>query len=121
MSIHTGKRVGRNVFWAACAAGLLLTMTLAGCKSAPNLTGKWASAGKTMANGEQQKTIFDLKQDGTQLTGQVSALGWQNDAKGTVNGTHFELSFADSNDKKPAITGDLVNGNLEGKLWDDQF
>ena len=122
MSMPMGISARWTALLATCAVGLVVATTLAGCKSQPpNLTGKWAAAGKTMANGEQQRTIFDLKQDGTQLTGQLTALGWQNDAKGTVNGNHFELSFVDSNDKKPAVTGDLVNGNLEGKLWDEQF
>jgi alpha-galactosidase len=74
-----------------------------------------------MANGEQQKAILDLKQEGTQLSGNVRGLGFQTDVKGTVNGSHFELFGVDWNDKKPFLTGDLVNGNIEGTQWDDKF
>ena len=108
MTITTVSKTRKATLLAAGIAGLLLAMMLTACKSAPNLTGRWFATGKTLANGEQQKAILDLKQDGNQLTGNVRGLGFQTDVKGTVNGSHFELFGVDWNDKKPFLTGDLV-------------
>ena len=122
MSITTVSTARKTTLLAAGMAGLLLAMMLTACKpAAPNLTGKWFASGKTLANGEQQKAILDLKQDGNQLTGNVRGLGFQTDVKGTVNGSHFELYGVDWNDKKPFLTGDLSNGSIEGMQWDDKF
>jgi len=121
MSNTTVSTARKTTLLAAGIAGLLLAMTLTACKPAPNLTGKWFATGKTLANGEQQKAILDLKQDGNQLTGHVRGLGFQTDVKGTVNGSHFELYGVDWNDKKPFLTGDLQNGNIEGTQWEDKF
>jgi alpha-galactosidase len=121
MTITTVSKAGRTVLLAAGVAGLFLAMLITSCKSAPDLTGRWFATGKTMANGEQQRTILDLKQTGNQLAGNVRGLGFQTDVKGTVTGSHFELFGVDWNDKKPFITGDLANGNLEGTQWDDKF
>ncbi len=103
------------------AAGLLLAITLTACKSQPSLTGSWAATGKTLQNGEQQKAIFELKQDGNQLTGTVRGLGFQTNVKGTVTGSHFELFGVDWNDKKPFLVGDLADGAITGTQWDDKF
>src|SRR5579863_6606671 len=121
MSITTVSTARKATLLAAGMAGLFLAMILTSCKSAPNLTGKWFATGKTLANGEQQKTILDLKQDGNQLTGHVRGLGFQTDVKGTLNGSHFELYGVDWNDKKPFLTGDLLNGSIEGMQWEDKF
>lgn len=121
MTIMTVGKTRNAILLAAGIAGLLLAMVLTACKPAPNVTGRWFATGKTLANGEQQKAILDLKQDGNQLTGTVRGLGFQTDVKGTTNGSHFELFGVDWNDKKPFLTGDLVNGNLEGMQWDDKF
>jgi alpha-galactosidase len=114
MTITTVSKASRTALLAAGMAGLFLAMLITSCKSAPDLTGRWFATGKTMANGEQQRTILDLKQTGNQVAGNVRGLGFQTDVKGTVTGSHFELFGVDWNDKKPFITGDLVNGNLEG-------
>ncbi len=60
--------------FVAAAAGILLAITLTACKSQQSLTGTWAATGKALENGEQQKALFQLKQDGTQLSG--SARAW---------------------------------------------
>src|SRR5664279_3425656 len=88
------------VLAVAGAAGMLLAITLTACKSQQSLTGSWAATGKNLENGEQQKAIFELKQDGSQLSGTVRGLGFQTNVKGTVNGSHFELFGVDWNDKK---------------------
>src|SRR6266704_4066042 len=76
---------------AACVGALLVAMSLAACKKPPNFTGKWAFTGKTLQNGEQQKGILDLKQDGAQVTGTNQDLGGKFAVKGTANGAHLEL------------------------------
>jgi alpha-galactosidase len=103
---------------AICAGTLLAACTFA---SAQGVTGRWVAKGKTLENGEQQKAIFDLKQDGGQLTGTVRGLGFEAKVKGTVSGTHFEIFGADWNDSKPFIVGDLEDGKLKGKQWGDAF
>src|ERR1700730_7905954 len=87
----------------AGAAGILLAISLAACKSQQSLTGTWAATGKALENGEQQKAILELKQDGNQLSGSVRGLGFQTNVKGIVNGNHFELFGVDWNDKKPFL------------------
>jgi len=110
---------------SACALPVLgLMVCLLFCPAlahAQSLTGRWAASGKTLDNGEQQKAILDLKQDGSQLTGTVRGLGFSVDVKGTANGSHFELFGVDWNDKKPFLTGDLANGRITGKQWDESF
>jgi alpha-galactosidase len=76
-----------------------------------NLGGRWAMPGKTMDNGEQAKTILDLKQTGDQLTGKLETLGFVVDVKGTATGSHFTL-LGPWGDAKPFLSGDLVNGEL---------
>jgi alpha-galactosidase len=102
------------------ASLVILVFCLAGCQSTPqaNLTGRWAIAGDTLHNGEQQKTIFDLKQDGNNLAGTVQSLGWMVDVKGTATGNHFELFGGDHTDK-PMIVGDLVGSDLQIKHRDN--
>ena len=105
----------------AGAATLLLAITLTACKKQPTFTGKWATTGKMLENGEQQKGILDLKQEGDQLTGTVHDLGGKFPVKGKVNGTHFELWGAEWNDPKPFLVGDLTEQGIQGKQWDDKF
>jgi len=107
--------------FVAAAAGILLAITLTACKSQQSLTGTWAATGKALENGEQQKALFQLKQDGTQLSGTVRGLGFQTNVKGTVSGSHFELFGVDWNDKKPFLVGDLADGKIEGTEWGDKF
>ncbi len=120
MTIHQNKvRIAIRLILATVA--LLLTMTLAACKKQPDFTGKWAAAGKTLENGEQQKGILDLKQDGNQITGSAQDLGGKTNVQGTANGAHFELYPVGSNDQHPFIVGDLADGTIHGKEYDDPF
>jgi alpha-galactosidase len=122
MTIRSGSTGKKTTLFVAYAAGLLFAISLTACKpAAPNFTGKWAASGKTMANGEQQKAVLDLKQEGTQVTGKMQSLGFENDVQGTVNGSHIELFGVGWNDKKPFVVADMVNGNIEGTVWDDKF
>jgi alpha-galactosidase len=76
-----------------------------------SLAGRWAATGRTLDNGELEKSILELKQDGNQLTGTVTTLGFSAELKGTATGDHFEL-FVTQNAQRPFLTGDLVNGEL---------
>ncbi len=106
---------------AAVCAIVAVVSLCAGFASAQSLTGRWAASGKTLENGEQQKAILELKQDGDKLAGSVRGLGFQVEVTGTVSGTHFELFGVGWNDKHPFLTGGLVDGHLEGKQWGDKF
>ena len=75
------------------------------------LAGRWAASGRTLDNGEQEKAILELKQDGNQLTGTMTTLGFSGEVKGTATGSHFEL-YGGWNSKRPFLVGDLVNGEL---------
>jgi alpha-galactosidase len=81
------------------------------------LAGRWAASGKTMENGEVPKTILDIKQDGNNLSGKLTGLGYGVDVKGTATGNHFELFVPEWDMKKPLIVGDLVNGELHWTQW----
>jgi alpha-galactosidase len=76
-----------------------------------SLTGRWTIIGKPLDNGEQSKSLIELKQSGNELTGTMKNLGYSVELKGTATGTHFEL-FAPWSPAKPFMTGDLVNGEL---------
>ncbi len=100
-------------------AGVLLGV----CAVAPAQTiqGRWVATGKKLENGEIQKAILDIKQDGDQLTGSIRSLGFEAEVKGTITGTHFEFFGADWNDPKPFLVGDLADGKLVGTQWGDKF
>jgi alpha-galactosidase len=121
MSINMANKAKAATLFAAWIAVMMMGMTLTGCKSQPKLTGKWLATGKTLANGEVEKTIFDLKEDGNHIGGEARELDWKSGVKGTFNGNHLELFDVGSNDKKPFLVAELVNGKLEGKIGDDRF
>src|ERR1700722_7989034 len=76
-----------------------------------SLTGRWVIEGKTLDNGEQNKSVVELKQDGNNITGTLKTLGYSVDLKGTATGNHFEV-FAAWSATRPFLVGDLVNGEL---------
>jgi len=105
-------------------AGLAALCPAWTCASAQaqSLTGRWAATGSTpLHNGELQKTIFELQQDGSRLAGTVYEMGFSVKIKGSVNGSHIEIFAADWNDKEPFLVGDLVNGELDGTQWGVKF
>jgi alpha-galactosidase len=77
-----------------------------------SLAGRWAATGRTLDNGEQEKSILELKQNGSELTGTLKTLGFQVEVKGTATGSHFELLVPEWEAKRPILVGDLVNGEL---------
>lgn len=102
---HTPAWIGAGV------AGLFLCLTLASSAAAQSLTGRWAATGKTLDNGEQQKAILELKQDGNQLTGNLKTPGFNTAVKGDASGDHFEL-FGPWDSQHPFLTGSLEDGQL---------
>ena len=51
-------------------AGLFICLTLLAIPGyGQGLAGRWLAQGRTLDNGEQQKSILELKQDGNELTG----------------------------------------------------
>jgi len=90
---------------------LLCMLCTVGVGMSQSLAGRWVATGRTLDNGEQEKAILELKQDGNQLTGKLTTLDSSADVKGTATGNHFEL-FGPWNAKKPMLTGDLVSGEL---------
>ena len=97
-------------------AGILALAAIAAVPAgAQSFTGKWAADGRKLDNGEQEKNLLELKQDGNQLTGTMTTLGFSAGVRGTATGTHFEL-FGEWNDKRPFLTGDLINGNLVANM-----
>src|SRR5579863_9577643 len=93
------------------AACLLCFVSTAVAAYGQNFAGRWAASGRTLDNGEQEKAILDLKQDGDQLTGTVITLGFSGEVRGTATGSHFEL-YGAWNAKRPFLVGDFVNGEL---------
>jgi hypothetical protein len=104
------KRISVAVI-ANTAAALFCLVFLAVPGYGQNLTGRWTIVGQTLDNGEQLRSIVELKQSGNELTGEMKNLGYRVGLKGTATGSHFEL-FATWNATKPFLVGDLVNGEL---------
>ncbi len=72
-------------------------------------------AGQTLDNGEETRSIVELKESGNDLAGQMKNPGYSVELKGTATGSHFEL-FASWSATKPFLVGDLVNGELHAVL-----
>ena len=106
---------------AGATAFLIGGMLLAGPVYGRGVTGRWAERGKTMDNGEMQKSIFDLKQTGDEVSGKIVSLGFGVDVTGTAKGNHVELFGVGWNDKKPFLVFDMENGELRGTMWSDKF
>jgi alpha-galactosidase len=107
--------MSRISHWRSSARNIAVIAFCLFCASGPgyaqSLAGRWAATGRTLDNGEQEKAILELKQDGDQLTGTVTTLGFAGDLKGVATGSHFEL-YGAWNPKRPFLVGDLVNGEL---------
>ena len=96
-------------------AAMVIFLAISAAATAQGLNGRWAATGKTMENGEQQKSVLELKQDGDKLSGKLQALGFANDVTGKATGSHFELWGVGWNDPKPFLTGDLQNDELHDR------
>ena len=83
---------------------------------AQSLSGRWAATGRTLDNGETEKAILELKQDGNKLTGKLTSLGFATEVTGDVKGSHFEI-FGSWHEKRPFLTGELENGHLVGTIF----
>src|ERR1700743_3456766 len=97
---------------AASIAGMLIVFLLVVTPGyGQGLPGHWMAVGKTLDNGEQQKSILELKQSGNELTGVLKSQDYSFGVKGTAKGNHFVL-YGPGNPNKPLLVGDLVNGEL---------
>lgn len=101
--------------------GLLLCFLAAAHLEGQSLSGRWAATGKRLDNGEQQKFILELKQNGNDVTGAFTGMGFSTDVKGTASLNHFGLFGVGWTDKAPFLVGDLVNGEIKGTTWGDKF
>lgn len=102
---------------AKTSAGLLLCWLMATVPAhAQSLAGRWVATGRTLDNGEQEKSILELSQTGNQLTGTLKSESFSFDVKGTATGNHFVL-FGPRSETRPFVTGDLVNGQLHGTVF----
>jgi alpha-galactosidase len=116
MTMYASRmNVLRRVLGLAGLAALLIATTIAA--SAQALAGRWATTGRTMANGEKEKYILELKQDGEKLTATFESLGFISQGTGKATGNHFEVWRDGANYDKPFIVGDLINGELHVTQW----
>ncbi|MGA2538390.1 MAG: glycoside hydrolase family 27 protein [Terracidiphilus sp.] len=108
------KRTAPTTMLRVCAslAAFSICVALQAGAYAQTLAGRWIAEGRTLDNGEQQKSILELKQNGSELSGELKTLGYSVEVKGTATGNHFELFVPEWDQKKPVVVGDLVNGEL---------
>src|ERR1700733_16069493 len=92
------RKLQRRTWMYTLAAGVVMVAFCSASTGAsaqtPTVTGRWLATGKTLHNGEQEKTILDLKQDGAQLTGTVQGMGFIENIKGSVRGTQLAVHGA---------------------------
>lgn len=81
------------------------------------VAGRWAATGATLDDGETEKAILELTQNGDHLKGKLTELGFGVDVTGTVSGNRFELHGVGFSDPKPFLIGDLIDGQLHWKQW----
>jgi alpha-galactosidase len=105
------ERGTTRVTLSACGMFLACLILITPQVIGQGIVGRWAAMGATLDNGEQQKSILELKQDGNVLTGTLKTMGFAVNLKGTATGGHFEL-FSEWDDKRPYLVGDLTNGEL---------
>lgn len=106
----TGKRAVKTA--AAPAASAAATPS-----STTGVAGKWNVTLSLPGMGDFPLTA-DLKQDGTDVTGTITAMGGGVDVKGTLAGSALKLDFTAETPQGPmpvTFTGDLTATGLAGK------
>jgi alpha-galactosidase len=83
-----------------------------------DLSGRWAWTGRTLENGDREKFLLELTQQGSRLAGRLTALGWTNEIRGTSSDGAFELYWV-SGTRERFGSGKWVNGNLVGAVLDE--
>jgi len=119
MSMTGANRNWRKVLENAAktAVGLSLCLMLVTVPGhGQSLAGRWAAIGRTLDNGEQEKTILELTQTGSQLTGTLKSQSFSMDVNGTATGNHFEL-FGPRSKTRLLLSGEWVNGELHGTVF----
>jgi alpha-galactosidase len=109
---RSGKRALRSAI-ASASTLIFCLLLLAVPANSQSLAGRWTTVGRSLDNGEQLRSILELKQNGDALTGTMETPWWpfSTTIKGTATGTHFEL-FVPWIPQEPFLVGDLVNGDL---------
>ena len=110
--VRSGKRAMRVT--AASASTLIFCLVLLAVPGyGQSLTGRWTTVGRTLDNGEQLRSILELKQNGDVLTGTMETPWWpfSTTIKGTAAGTHFVI-FVPWIPQRPFLVGDLMSGEL---------
>ena len=76
MTVKLNGKTWKRAFGLAAMVALILCplWTIASAQ-AQTLTGRWVAMGRMLHNGEQEKSIVELKQNGTELTGTVHGMG----------------------------------------------
>ncbi len=114
LNLNWRKMLGNAAKSAAGFSLCLILMTVPGFGQ--SLAGRWAAIGRTLDNGEQEMTILELTQTGSQLSGTLKSQSFSMDLSGTVTGSHFEL-FGPRSKTRPMLSGELVNGELHGTVF----
>jgi alpha-galactosidase len=107
------KRRVLVIVTASVAGALLILLQTATPAYSQDLTGRWVVVGEPLDNGEQLRSIVELKQSGNELNGSIKTPVFTAGLKGTAAGGHFKL-FTQWDAKTPFLVGDLVNGELHG-------
>lgn len=83
------------------------------------LTGRWSTYGKELWDGQRDRSVLVLAQNGSTISGTFESLTGKTKVKGIITGSHFEIFAWDPN--RPSIVGDLVEGELRGTLFGQPF
>lgn len=82
-----------------------------------SIEGSWAALGKTLDNGDHEKAILDLKQNGNQLTGDLITINTFAKVTGTISGNQFKI-YGPWPNLQTIFTGEVTGDGWN--LVDDQ-
>jgi len=107
---------------ACCSIALLVAILFASPFAiAESIAGRWAAGGKILANGVQEKFIFDVTQKADKLTASFESMGFVSYGTGKLMGKHFEIWRSGADYDKPYLVGDLVNNELHLTIWGSSY
>src|ERR1035437_6196085 len=69
----------------------LASMLFVGCANGQSITGRWATYGRELWNGQRDQAIIVLNQQGSQISGTFESLTGKTNIHGTMVGKHFEI------------------------------
>jgi len=97
------------------AAGLLAVTASASVAQSADFTGRWATLGRTLDNGEQEKMLITLTQTGTNVAGTLENFGGPMELKGTVKDGKLTV-FASWNPTMPFATCERKAADLSCEM-----